>query len=56
MSSEQELCLEIMDWDTARARVMPLRMQVFVVEQGVPQEVFLHPQQQRTQDFLYNML
>ena len=27
-----------------------------VVEQGVPQEVFLHPQQQRTQDFLYNML
>ena len=27
-----------------------------VVEQGVPQEVFLHPQQQRTQDFLCNML
>ena len=27
-----------------------------VVEQGVPQELFLHPQQQRTQDFLCNML
>ena len=39
MSSEQELRLEIMDWDTAQARVMPLRMQVFVVEQGVPAEI-----------------
>ena len=41
MSSEQELRLEIMDWDTAQARVMPLRMQVFVVEQGVPADIEL---------------
>ena len=41
MSREQELRLEIMDWDTAQARVMPLRMQVFVVEQGVPADIEL---------------
>ena len=41
MSTQPELALEIMDWDAAQARVMPLRMRVFVVEQGVPADIEL---------------
>ena len=41
MNVQHELNLEIVDWGAAQARVMPLRMQVFVVEQGVPAELEL---------------
>lgn len=41
MSAHQGVILEIMDWDAAQARVMPLRMRVFVVEQGVPADIEL---------------
>lgn len=41
MNAQQELSLEIVDWGAAQARVMPLRMRVFVVEQGVPAELEL---------------
>ncbi|ENO89575.1 GNAT family N-acetyltransferase [Thauera linaloolentis] len=33
--------IEIADWQAAQARVMPLRMRVFVVEQGVPADIEL---------------
>lgn len=33
--------VEVVDWAQAAARVMPLRMQVFVLEQGVPAEIEL---------------
>lgn len=35
------LHIGIVDWPSAQARVMPLRMRVFVVEQGVPAEIEL---------------
>lgn len=35
------ITIEIHDWQTAAARAMPLREQVFVVEQGVPAELEL---------------
>lgn len=41
MSVQQEVTLEILDWSAAQARVMPLRMRVFVVEQGVPADIEL---------------
>lgn len=33
------MSVEILDWPAAQARVMPLRIAVFVVEQGVPAEI-----------------
>jgi len=31
--------IEVVGWDEAEARVMPVRTGVFVVEQGVPEEI-----------------
>lgn len=39
MSSERAIGIELADWAGARAQALPLRMQVFVVEQGVPAEI-----------------
>lgn len=33
------MSVEILDWTAAQTRVMPLRVAVFVVEQGVPAEI-----------------
>ena len=41
MSALPGLSLEVVDWGVAQARVMPLRMRVFVVEQGVPADIEL---------------
>ena len=41
MTMAGEVRIEIVDWEAAQQRVMPLRMQVFVVEQGVPAEIEL---------------
>jgi len=41
MSVRHGLALEILDWDAAQARVMPLRIRVFVLEQGVPADIEL---------------
>lgn len=35
----QGVHVEITDWETAASQVMPVRMTVFVVEQGVPVEI-----------------
>ncbi|WP_341645081.1 GNAT family N-acetyltransferase [Thauera sp. SDU_THAU2] len=36
-----EVLIDIVDWPAAQARVMPLRIRVFVVEQGVPADIEL---------------
>lgn len=41
MTMAEGVRIEIVDWTAAQPRVMPLRMQVFVVEQGVPAEIEL---------------
>ena len=41
MSALPGLSLEVVDWGVAQARVMPLRMRVFVLEQGVPADLEL---------------
>ena len=41
MTTAAGIGIEIVDWTAAQQRVMPLRMQVFVVEQGVPPEIEL---------------
>ena len=33
------LHIEVRGWDEAEARVMPVRTEVFIVEQGVPEEI-----------------
>ena len=38
-SNAPEVRVEIADWARAEAQVMPLRMAVFVVEQGVPEDI-----------------
>ncbi|WP_068636562.1 GNAT family N-acetyltransferase [Thauera butanivorans] len=37
----EDIRIDIVDWPAAQARVVPLRMRVFVVEQGVPAEIEL---------------
>ena len=39
MKEEHGYELRLLDWDEAGAQAMPLRMAVFVVEQGVPAEL-----------------
>lgn len=36
MSAQTAFAIDIVDWAPAAARVMPLRMQAFVVEEGEP--------------------
>ncbi|MBV2265042.1 MAG: GNAT family N-acetyltransferase [Thauera sp.] len=35
----KDLHIEVRGWDEAEARVMPVRTEVFIVEQGVPEEI-----------------
>ena len=35
----KDLHVEVRGWDEAEARVMPVRTEVFIVEQGVPEEI-----------------
>jgi predicted GNAT family N-acyltransferase len=39
MNEEPAYALRVLDWNEAGSRAMPLRMAVFVVEQGVPVEL-----------------
>jgi predicted GNAT family N-acyltransferase len=39
MNEEPAYALRVVDWNEAGSRAMPLRMAVFVVEQGVPVEL-----------------
>jgi predicted GNAT family N-acyltransferase len=39
VTTAQDVGVEITDWASAEAQVMPVRMAVFVVEQGVPEDI-----------------